>query len=143
MFPTQEVSLDNLTSSKNEISTVGKSFLFDFEAGEFVLVNGKLTEITGYEALKMWIKKILKTEKGKFDIYYGTSYGTTLLETVSSDYPYPFIKSEIEREIKETLLTNTAIKSADNFEFTRDKRTLKVSFTCHTVYGATESEVIL
>jgi len=143
MFPTQEVRLDNLTLSNNEISTSGKSFLFDFEAGDFITSDGKITEIAGLEALKVWIIKVLKTDKNKYSIYDGTNYGTmSLKELVASDYPLPFIKSEVERIVNETLLKNATIKSLSNFVFERNKRTLKATFTVNTIYGQTESEVI-
>lgn len=145
MFPTQEATTtENLTSSNNEISITGKSFLFDFSIGDFVTTDGKLTEITGLEALKMWIIKVLKTDKNKYSIYDGTNYGTmSLIELVSSDYPLPFIKSEVERIVNETLLKNSAIKSLGSFVFERDKRTLKATFAVYTIYGQTESEVII
>jgi hypothetical protein len=59
MFPTQEVSLDNLKSSDNEISITGKSFLFDFTLGDFPTSDGKLTEISGIEG-----GVSIKTQKG-------------------------------------------------------------------------------
>ncbi len=143
MFPTQEVSLDNLKSSDNEVSITGKSFLFDFNLGDFPTNDGKLTEISGIEALKLWIQKVLKTEKFKFKIYENKEYGATLLELVNADYPIAFKKSEIERVVTETLLKNTAIKSLNNFNFERNKRTLKVSFTAYTIYGTSENEVVI
>lgn len=145
MFPTQEVTTVNLTSSNNQISTIGKSFLFDFSVGDFVTIDGKVSEITGIEALKIWIIKVLKTDKNKYKIYDGTIYGTSLSlkELVASDYPLPFIKSEIERIINETLLKNSAIKSLNNFTFERTKRTLKVSFITYTIFGETGNEVIV
>lgn len=57
--------------------------------------------------------------------------------------PYPFIKAEIEREVKEALLKNTAIKSVENFSFERKKRLLKVNFDCQTIYGTVKSEVVI
>ena len=143
MFPTQNVSLDNLTSGDNKTSIIGKSFLFDFETGDFVITDGKLTAISGIESLKGWIQKVLKTEKFKFKIYDNKEYGATILELVNADYPYAFKKAEIERVIIETLLKNTAIKSLSNFDFERNKRTLKISFTTYTIYGTSENEVVI
>lgn len=134
---------DNTLNSDNETYRNGKSFLFDFSEGDFVIEDGKLKEIDSLEALEMWITKILKTEKNKFKIYNNTDYGASLIELITSDLPMPFIKSEIEREITEILLQNSNIKSVQNFKFERNKRLLTVSFDCNTIYGTSENEVII
>lgn len=142
MFPTQEVNIDNLTNNSNIANTNGKSFSFDFEAGDFVIKDGKLQEIEGIDVLENWIQKKLRTEKNKYKIYVN-GYGVTLSEYITSNFPMAFIKSEIEREVKEALLTNNNIKSLSDFELTRDKRTMIVNFTVNSVYGSTVSEVII
>ncbi|WP_321833640.1 DUF2634 domain-containing protein [Clostridium butyricum] len=136
---------DNTISSiNNEASNGGKSFSFDFSSGDFNVVDGKLTEINNLDALKMWIDKVLKTDKFKFRIYDSTDYGITdMKELITSDYPLPFIQAEIEREVKETLLKNSNIKSVQNFEFEGNKRLLTVRFNCYTVYGQVRNEVII
>lgn len=144
MLPQQEgfIEYDN-KEIDNKTTIIGKSFLFDFETGDFVIKDGKPVEVNGFEALKMWIIKILKTPANKYDVYIKKDeYGVEdLKELITSDLPFPFIKSEIERIIKETLTQNTAIKSIQNFQFERDKRLLTVSFDVYTIYGSIESEV--
>jgi hypothetical protein len=123
----------------------GTSFNFDFATGDFVLKDGKVEELTGVEALKVYIIKLIKTEKFKFKIYATggiDEYGITLMDLIHSDYPYFFIKSEIQREITEELLKNTEILSIKDFVFTKEKRTLTVAFTVNSIYGPVESEVI-
>lgn len=142
MFPTQEVNIDNLTNSSNIVKTNGKSFSFDYETGDFVVKDGRLQEIDGIDALENWIEKKLRTEKNKYKIYVN-GYGVTLSEYITSNFPIAFIKSEIERDVRESLTTNSDIKSLSDFEFTRDKRTLTVKFTVNSVYGSTVSEVII
>ena len=135
------IQYENIEAS-NKTTITGKSFLFDFETGEFVIKDGKPLEINGFEALEIWIIKILKTTINKYDIYKKDEYGVEdLKELITSDLPFPFIKSEIERIIKETLIQNTAIKSVQNFKFERNKRLLTVSFDVYTIYGSVESEV--
>jgi len=142
MFPMQDIELNNNTQSPE-----GKiSFDFDFSTGDFVLEDGKVKTLNGIEALKMWITKVLKTEKYRFKVYNTDDvekYGASLHEIVTSDYPMEFIKSESQREITETLLKNAEIKNVDNFKFNRDKKTLNVSFNVSTIYGTVESQVSL
>lgn len=142
MFPTQ--TTDNPTSSSSAAAGGKVTFTFDFDIGDFLIKDGKLQELSGFDALKIWIKKILNTKKDKFRIYEITdSYGVKLLEYVNSDLPFAFIKAEIQKEITEILLTNEQIKSVENFSFERDKRTLKVNFTVNTIYGPTSEGVTI
>lgn len=142
MFPNQENILQN-NINDNETTIIGKSFLFDFKKGDFVLDGtGNLKPLSNFEALKIWIEKILKTDRNKFIIYEGSNYGIdSLKELVNSDYNFEFIKAEIEINIKDVLLQNTAIKSVEDFKFERDKRQLLVSFNISTIYGVVNSEV--
>ena len=144
MLPQQEGFREYGNSEVDNKTTItGKSFLFYFKTGDFVIENGKPVEVNGFEALKMWIIKVLKTPVNKYDVYIKKDeYGVEdLEELITSDLPFPFIKSEIERIIKETLTQNTAIKSVQNFKFERNKRVLTVSFDVYTIYGTVESEV--
>ena len=146
IIPGQTGFVENDNNQVDDKTTItGKSFLFDFETGEFVIKDGKPVEATGYDALKIWIDKILRTPANKYDVYIKKDeYGIEdLKELITSDLPYPFIKSEIERLIKETLLKNTAIKSVQNFKFERNKRLLTVSFDCYTIYGTIQEGVII
>jgi len=147
-FIDEEVILESYDEVLTDISTTiarGISFNFDFVAGDFILKDGKVEELTGVESLKVWILKLIKTEKFKFKIYEtgaNDEYGITLMDLIHSDSPYFFIKSEIQREITEGLLKNTEILSVEDFIFTREKRTLTVAFTVNSIYGVVESEVI-
>lgn len=143
MFPEYEPQLN--TNIEQDKTTSGKSFLFDFYIGEFVLKDGKLVEVEGIESLKVWIQKILKTEKFKFKIYEigeVNEYGVTLLDLINSEYPQIFIQSEIEREITEALLRNSEILNVENFIFTRENRFLIVNFDVITIYGSIRQEMI-
>ena len=60
MFPN---STDVMFDNKSDISSGTKSYLFDFTTGDFVVRDGKLIECDGIESIKVWIEKILRTEK--------------------------------------------------------------------------------
>ena len=141
MFPTQSIStITAITDTTGE----GITYAYDFDTGDFILENGNPKILTGIEGLKMWIKKTLKTKKNKFRVYGSDSennYGVTLLDFVNSDYPFAFIKAELQREITESLLINSKITGVSDFSFTRNKRTLIVTFTVKTTYGEVSEEV--
>lgn len=121
MFP-------NTNDTSNLETTTGtKSFLFDFENNEFVIVDGKLVEYDGLEAIKVWISKILKTEKGRYEIYDDTDYGIKLEDLlIGSTYSSAFIEAELKREIEDALLQNPQITAVTNFNITRDSSRLTV-----------------
>lgn len=141
LVPNLQKQVNNISNSTNAVNT-GKSFLFDFEAGDFVIKDGMLLEVKDIEALKVWIKKILKTEKHKFAIYTGLEYGATLQDLLDKGYSTAFIQSEIIREVTDALSTDVRINSVTNFTFTRKSKKLNVSFVVSSIYGSTEIEVI-
>lgn len=144
IIPTFE-NYDEVVETTIENVAKGKSFNFNFITGDFAIKDGKVQVLEGIEALKVWIIKLIKTEKFKFKIYATNEvdeYGITLMDLIHSDYPYFFIKSEIQREITEELLKNPEILDVKDFVFTRVKRTLAVAFTVNSIYGPVENEVI-
>jgi hypothetical protein len=146
LIPDLQEQVNNINATSETTTTRGKSFLFDFVTGDFITRDGKLQPAEGLESLKIWIEKILKTEKFKFKIYETgevNPYGITLLDLINRGYPKAFIESEIQREVSEALLRNSEINEISGFSFERVKRGLSVSFTVRSIYGETVSEVII
>lgn len=147
MLPNQNTitSIKELENN-NEVNSKGKSPKFDFDLGDFVVKDGKVTTVTGVEALKLWIKKVLRTKKNKYEIYKTQNvekYGVNLLEIVTSKYPLTYIQAQVQSTVTEALLKNSDIKSVTNFKFVRDKRLLNVQFDVITVYGLTRESVVI
>lgn len=146
MFPNQDATSIIAKLNNNSVSSGGKSPSFDFEIGDFVAKDGKVQMLTGYDALKQWIQKVLKTEKNKYKIYNTDElekYGVALLELITSKYPIAYIQAQVETIVTEALGKNSDIKSVNNFVFTRDKNLLNCEFDVASIYGkSTESVVI-
>lgn len=123
VFPeTDEISIATASDSFGT-----RSFLFDFDLGDFVVRDGKLIECDGLEAIKVWIEKILRTEKGRFKIYDETEYGARLEDLiVGNNYSVEFVESELKREIEDALLQNPQISSVTNMKITREVNSLTV-----------------
>ena len=121
------------TLETNETQEVGKSFLFDFDAGEFVLRDGKFVKIEGEAAVKQWVYSTLQTEKYKYLIYQ--NHGIELESLVEKQLPYKLFIAEAERAIREALELHDYIKSVTDFGFERLKSNLKVTFTINLVDG--------
>ena len=126
MFP----ETDELLISENTVENTGgtKSFLYDFSKGDFVIRDGKLVPCDSLEAIKVWIEKIIRTEKNRFPIYDGTEYGCYLEDLIiGNNYTVEFVEAELKREIEEALLQHPKITSIGSFTLHRDKTLLSVT----------------
>ena len=125
MFPTStDVTLNNETKSSSRV----KSYLFDFDIGDFIVRDGKLVECDDIDAIKVWIKKILRKEKGRYTIYSDTEYGCHLEDLIiGNSYTVEFIEAELKREIEDALKQNSQIKSVTNFQIICSKHSITVT----------------
>ena len=125
MFPnSNDITIDN--ESNTSIGT--KSYMFDFENGDFIVRDGKLIECDGIDAIKVWIEKILRTEKGRYPIYDNTEYGCHLEDLIiGNSYTAEFIEAELKREIEDALKQNPRITSVTNFNIIRNKNAITVT----------------
>lgn len=137
-----DLEFENDELVEEDVPTIGKSFLFDFKKSDFVLKDGKLVVLEGIEALKMWIVKVIRTEKFRFRIYENTGfeddeqYGVMLEDLIGSNFDREFIEAEIEREVTEALLLHEYIVSVDEWQFEHNSKKMTVSFAV-TTYGET------
>jgi len=125
-FETQEIALT---------SEVHSTFAWDFDTGDFELLDGRLVPVTGLEYIKIWVDKILRT-RSDLEIY--TIYGSGHHDLIGSVYEHDFVKAELTRMIQEALLTNPAITGLDEVAIRFDGSELDVTFIIKTIYGTTE-----
>lgn len=106
--------------------------------------NGRITrKIDELEAIKQAIFKILQTERFE-NVIYDASYGVELIGLIGK--PKEFVKSDIERIIKEALSVDERILGIENFNIVDDvKENLKIEFKVNSIYGdiKLESEVTI
>ena len=85
--------------------------------------------------------KILNTERYQY-IIYSWNYGIELLDLYGE--PVTYVCPELERRITEALVQDDRIDSVDSFVFNvLEKRTVKVTFTVHTIFGGIEAEKVV
>lgn len=93
------------------------------------------------EAMKQVVYKILNTERYQY-IIYSWNYGIELLDLYGE--PTTYVCPELQRRITEALIQDDRINSVDNFEFDlTEKRTVKVTFTVHTIFGELNDEKVV
>lgn len=115
----------------NELTEPSNTFFIDFEKGR---ISGFVDE---REAVKQAIMLILNTERYKF-LIYSWNYGVELEELIGT-HP-DIVEDEVERLISEALLQDDRITAVYDFEFSRNKDTLLVSFKVDSVYGDIDIE---
>ena len=102
------------------------------------IINGTVDEL---EAMKQVIYKILNTERYDY-IIYSWNYGIELMDLFGM--PVIYVIPELERRITEALIQDERIESVDDFEFdSSEKRTVKASFTVHTIFGDVQTEKVV
>ena len=130
MFPKTDTVL---TRVETPAQTGTRSYLFDFNKGDFVVRDGKLGECDGMDAMKVWIEKILKTEKGRYRIYDGTGYGCQLEDLIiGNTYTLEFTEAELKREVEEAILKNPLVISVSNFTLTKTANALTIQIEVKT-----------
>ena len=126
MFP--ETHNSTVPNNDTVVSNGTKTYLFDFDKGDFVVRDGKLVVCDGVEAIRVWIEKIIRTEKSRYPIYDGTEYGCHLEDLIiGNNYTVEFIEAELKREIEEALLQNPQISNVSGFQLTRDANSITVT----------------
>lgn len=115
----------------NESTEPSNTFFIDFEKGR---ISGFIDE---KEAVKQAIMLILNTERYKF-LIYSWNYGAEL-EALVGTHP-DIVEDECERLISEALLQDDRITAVYDFEFSRNRDTLLVSFKVDSIYGDIDIE---
>ena len=120
-----------------------KEMAIDFETGEILTENGEIIILEGKEALNVWIWKALKTERNRFKAY-SNNFGSDIYKEIGYVYDRVVKEQLIINEIIDTLLVNSYITNAYNFEITYsdDDLTLNINFKVDSIYGTAAQEVI-
>lgn len=111
-----------------------KSYLFDFEKGDFVLDGaGRIVIADGYTAWVQWCIKAVLTERFAYLAYSG-NYGVEIDEALKQP-TRAAVETEVERTITEALLADPRTYAVRNFLFKWRGNELYVSFTVIPVVG--------
>lgn len=130
MFP--EIDYDFETEEQTDAEllpeTIGRTPLFDFDTGRYVIRDGKLIECTQEEAVRQWVGFLVKTAAERFAVYEGTEFGT-YIENYIGYKDAAFVASEIKREIMEKTELNRAISEIAGFLHEKDGSRLRIHLT--------------
>lgn len=128
---------DEVEDLEPDAPTYGTSWAFDFEAGDFTLVGGRIPETDGYRAWADWCVKTVLTQRFQF-LAYSDDYGTDLLELKVADTRAEAL-TMAEHLITDALESDPRTGSVHSFEFAAEGDTLNVSFTIEPTVGTEET----
>ena len=104
-----------------------KSWLFDFDTGDFVLDGaGNVVEADGLTTWAQWCVKAVLTQRLAF-VVYNWDYGVDI-ENVMKQPTRAVTEAELEKEITEALMTDPRTAEVKNFTFEWSGDELTVSF---------------
>jgi len=115
----------------------GKSWLFDFEKGDFALDGaGRVVEADGHTAWAQWCIKTVLTERFAY-LAYSQNYGTEI-EAALKQPSRQAVEAELERVITEALLADPRTEMVRDFSFVWQGDEVSVAFTAVPVIGTAE-----
>lgn len=134
-----EIFLNETETQESELPLF-KEMAIDFETGEPIIKNNEVVTLEGSEALKVWIWKVLKTERYKYKAYTD-NYGNELKEQLGTIYDKTIKDAILENEIRECLGVNPYITSLHSFniETPEGMQHPYIYFSIDTVYGTIEN----
>lgn len=144
MFPedvTEYIANEELINDRSVPAFNGRSFLYDFKKGDFVYKNGAPIEVTGMKALRVWIEKVIRTERFRFKIYEEIEYGVSIEDLIGSMLPRGFTESELKRELTESILLNPIVEELTDWAFDINGSEWRITFTVVTIDDAFVMEV--
>lgn len=135
----QTLMAETDTTSSDEVS-FGRSWRFDFDAGEFVMTpTRKIARADETAAWIVWCEKAIRTPRYRH-LIYSRAYGQEFDDLIGKGYGHALQESEIRRIAAETLLADPRTASVDSFTFAWQEDGYQ--FTCR-VANVREEEVIL
>lgn len=126
---------------KNVNLPLFKEFAIDFDNGNFIYDQwGKNIIWEGNQALKVWVWLALQTDRDLYKIY-STNYGHEFESIIGQGYNQGLIMSEMDRLIRECVLTNPYIIDVRNVEVDFKTSKLIINVSLLTIYGEVDVNV--
>lgn len=104
--------------------------------------NGRITKkIDELESIKQSVFKILQTERFE-NVIYNSDYGVEIARFIGKSKD--FVKTDIERTIKDALLADERILAIESFSVIDDiKDNFKIEFKINSIFGNIDFESVV
>ncbi|MGL5971508.1 MAG: DUF2634 domain-containing protein [Cetobacterium sp.] len=121
----------------------GVTLKIDYTNNRLDLENGRPKRLTGYEALKERIRKIIYTQKDRFLIYKTgnenyENYGNPILRYIGQNLPTDFLEAESDWWVKELFKNEDEILEIRDITSYMYGDSLQVEYKLKTIYGEKE-----
>ncbi|WP_027717306.1 DUF2634 domain-containing protein [Desulfovirgula thermocuniculi] len=137
LYPTFEVPPIVEQQQTEPAPKYGKSWLFDFAKGDFVVDGaGRVVQADGHTAWVQWCVKTVLTQRFAY-VIYSFNYGTELEEALRQP-ARKAVEAELERAITEALLADPRTEMVRDFAFDWQGDEVTVAFTAVPVIGPPE-----
>lgn len=131
---------DEAGNSASEEVTFGRSWRFDFEAGDFVMTpTRKVAAADETAAWVMWCEKAIRTPRYRH-LIYSREHGEEFDDLIGKGYGRAIQESEIKRMVTETLMVDPRTSSVG--DFTYEWRDDACYFTCR-ISNVRDEEAVL
>lgn len=117
-----------------------REYAWDFDSGDFKLMNGRPYIVEGLEALKIRIIKTLKTERYNH-LGYSWNYGSELNQLIGKKINSNRLEMEVRELIEDALLMDPEILSVNIVKVRQEGRILHIQATINTKYGEVDIDV--
>ncbi|MGG1879981.1 DUF2634 domain-containing protein [Paenibacillus cisolokensis] len=129
-----------LDTNEDRRAVFGRSWRFDYEAGEFVMTpTRKLAVSDEKEAWVTWCEKTIRTPRYRH-LIYSRDYGSELEDLIGKGHGRPLLESEIRRMVTEALMADARTESVDQFQFEWEGEACR--FSCRITSVRDETELI-
>lgn len=118
-----------------EEETVRSDYEINFETGE---LTGRI--ITGFDAIKQWVKIVLLTDRYRYP-QYSWDHGGELSTLIGQGYDEAYVKSEVKRMIEDAILIDEDILGIEDLTCSMMDDRLSIHFYLNTIYGGGEVDV--
>lgn len=115
---------------------------WDFERDIPIFRGGEPVAVEGKDALKVWIWRVLRTPRFKYEIYtwaYGSEFESLLGQACSDAVK----TAEAPRYLRECLLVNPYITAVKDIAVSFEAGQLNVTGTAETVYGEVKVNAVV
>lgn len=128
----------NAVTTTSSTLPMFKCYSWDFDNDDFNYdENGNILMAEGNDALKIWIKKALRTERYMY-LAYSNNYGSEIKNFLNKVMSVGERKAELRRSVIESLMINPYIKSIESIDITESEhgRKLTINISLTTIYGS-------
>ena len=118
-----------------------KEYAWDFNRNNFIYNNdGSMKVVTRNEAIKVWVYKVLQTERFRYGAYYD-DYGLDLEKFIGKVPNNEINANELYNAVKETLLVNPYILAVNNISVEQVNKKITLNLELTTVYGKSTQKI--